>query len=174
MPSRGLLVDALEELREMHVETREALERIEAASPADRLSLWARLRPELELHEQIEDRFVYEPVARDAAGLDATLVSWDQEHEAQVGKANALIFTLDTIDPFEDGWLTQLVKLHEMLAAHIANEEQNIWPRIRRVWGDDELDRAARPIAAAKAAAKNGAPIAAAIATAGDHARPAL
>jgi hypothetical protein len=52
------------------LEARQRFQETEAAPATEREALWAKLQPELELHEQIEERFVDDPVAQDAAGRD--------------------------------------------------------------------------------------------------------
>jgi hypothetical protein len=156
-------VDALEELREMHVEAKEAFANIESADASERGGLWRDLQPQLELHERIEEVFVYDPVASEAGSTDSVLASWETEHEDQVREADSVMAQIDALDPAADEWLTQVSMLKETLSQHIAHEESDIWPRIRAAWGPQKLDAAGRAISAAKAAAKSGASISDAI-----------
>jgi hypothetical protein len=48
-------MDALEILREQHLDARSAFEQIEQASPDQRGALWAKLRAELKAHEQMRN-----------------------------------------------------------------------------------------------------------------------
>jgi iron-sulfur cluster repair protein YtfE (RIC family) len=156
-------MDALEELKQMHVEAKAAFEKIEGAGPSERGGLWAKLQPELELHEQIEERFVYDPVAREAGTKDPVLARWGQEHEAQVREADAVMAKIDRLEPQDAGWLESVSALRTTLEGHIAHEEHDIWPRIRTAWGEAKLDDAGRSVAAAKAAAKSGSSVSAAV-----------
>jgi hypothetical protein len=157
-------LDALKILKDMHVEAKAAFDKIEAAPPAKRGALWAKLHPELELHERIEERFVYDPVGREAGATDPVLARWEEEHEAQVRDADALMARIGKLDPADAGWLKDVTALAATLAKHIKHEEDDIWPRIRRAWGEDKLAHAGRQIAAARAAAKAGSSVSQAVA----------
>ncbi len=152
-------MDALEELRQMHVEAKAQFQKIEQAPGPERGDLWAKLQPELELHEQIEEHFVYDPVAREAGQQDEVLARWEAEHEEQVREADAVMKQIDALDPSDHAWLTQVHALRTTLEGHIQHEEDDIWPRIRQAWGQPKLDEAGRAVAAAKTAAKAGAAV---------------
>lgn len=156
-------MDALEILREMHVEAKAAFQKIGAASPADRGALWDDLQPKLELHERIEEQFVYDPVASEMGGTDPTLGSWEREHETQVKEADAVMTDIDQLGSGDADWLGRVNALASTLARHIQHEEDDIWPRIRTAWGDERLAEAGRQVGAAKSAAEAGASISAAI-----------
>ncbi len=152
-------MDALEELRQMHVQAQTAFRRIEGAMPDQRAGLWAKLRPELELHEKIEEQFVYDPVAREVGPRDQTLKAWEGEHEQQAKEADGIIARIGELDPKDGQWMTEFQTLVSMMDRHIAHEEQDIWPQIRREWGEDKLKQAGRPVGAAKSAAEGGASV---------------
>jgi len=150
-------MDALEILREMQVAAKSAFQKIES-SPADqRGSLWAKLEPELNLHEQIEERFVYGPMTQQLTNASGPLMGWEQRHEADVRQAEQLISRIEQMQPSQDDWLRTVGQLKSALEQHIQTEETQIWPEIRRQWGDEKLQQAAPAIEAAKAAAEGGA-----------------
>src|SRR6188472_1243349 len=101
-------MDALEELRQMHVEAKDAFAKIQSAGPTDRAGLWAKLRPELELHEQIEEKFVYDPVAREAGPTDEVLARWETEHELQVQEADSVMAQFGKLEPSSAEWLAKV------------------------------------------------------------------
>lgn len=92
-------MDAFEVLHQMHEEAKSTFQKIEQAPDGDRAGLWAKLRPELTLHEQIEERFIYEPVAKDARGRNPALEAWDQQHNQQVRQAEGLMGRIGDLDP---------------------------------------------------------------------------
>lgn len=143
-------MDALELLREMHVAAKAAFGEIQGAEPAAREALWRKLQPQLEVHEQIEERFVYDPVAAEAGAADPVLARWEDEHEVQVAEADEVIAAIDRGDPASDAWLATVAQLAQTLEVHIAHEENDIWPRIREAWSHDRLDQAGRQVKAAK------------------------
>jgi Hemerythrin HHE cation binding domain len=168
---KGAGVDALEELRQMHVEAKARFEKIETSPAAERGALWAELKPQLELHEQIEERFVYDPVAREAGRHDEVLARWEREHEEQVREADEVMRQIGTLDPSDDLWVAMVGTLGTTLQDHIQHEEDDIWPRIREAWGQPKLEEAGRAISAAKAASNAGAAVTDAVAKGGEQLR---
>ena len=150
-------MDALDILKQMHMDAKAAFKKIAVAHPSERGGLWAKLHPQLELHEQIEEQFVYDPVARDVGPRDAVLARWEHEHEAQVRDADALMGRIARLDPGNAGWLQAVTSLASTLEGHIRHEEDDIWPRIRTGWGAEQLTQAGRLVEAAKSAAAAGA-----------------
>ena len=150
-------MDALETLRDMHVAAKAAFQKIDS-SPADqRGNLWAKLEPELKLHEQIEERFLYGPMTNDLMSPSGALKDWEMHHEADVHNAEQLISRIEALQPSHDDWLRTVGQLRDALEMHIQKEETQVWPEIRKQWGDDKLQAVAPAIEAAKAAAESGA-----------------
>lgn len=146
-------MDALEELRQMHVEAKSSFQKIEQASPDERGPLWAKLRPELMVHEQVEERFVYDPVTQEIGDRDQQLADWHQQHEQQVQQVNRLISEIGRADPKDNHFVDLVRQLREALTRHIEMEENEFWPRIRQVWGSDKLEQAGRQVQAARSGA---------------------
>src|SRR3954463_13406718 len=101
-------MDALEELRQMHVEAKDTFAKIQSAGATDRAGLWAKLRPELELHEQIEEKFVYDPGAEEAGATDEGRARGETEPEEQVQEAAAVMAQIGELEPASAGWLAQV------------------------------------------------------------------
>jgi iron-sulfur cluster repair protein YtfE (RIC family) len=161
-------MDALEILREQHLDARSAFEQIEQASPDQRGALWAKLRAELKAHEQMEELFVYDPVARDADGRDQVLTAWEEEHHNQVAEAEALMSEIGRLEPREAQWLEKFKALRQALERHIDQEETQIWPRIRSVWGPEKLEQTGSRMQVVKTAARAGASVSGAVGAAGE------
>ena len=128
-------MDALEILGQMHVEAKSAFQQIEQASPEKRAPLWAKLGPELKLHEQVEEQFVYDPAAT-ALAEDQMLQEWHTHHHEEVGQAEQIISKINGMQAHDDEWLHTVKQLNAALEQHIQKEEAQIWPHIREVWGD--------------------------------------
>lgn len=156
-------MDAFEELRQAHVEAKSMFQQIEQASPDERGPLWARLWPQLLVHEQSEEKFVYGPVAEDAEGRDPILTGWDERHHQQAEEARRLIGEVGRLDSSTNQFLTRLGDLRITLERHIQEEEDEIWPRIRQVWDQKKLDQAGTQVQAATSAGAAGAAVSGAI-----------
>lgn len=138
---------AIEFLKQEHVKAKAAFQEIEGAPGARRATLWARLRPELELHEKMEEAHLYGPVAREAQA-DRALVQWESAHHTEVQEAEGLIRQIDGLTSSGDEWLAAVKKLRGALEQHIRKEEQEIWPKIERAWDAARLEEAGRKMAA--------------------------
>ena len=135
-------MDAILFLKQEHQKAKAAFEGVLKAAPGARGQLWAKLQPELEAHEQIEDACLYEPVARDAGKTDAKLAEWPEKHENEVETVEGLINELKKLDPKDAAWLTKVKAVHGKLEGHIKEEEEDIFPRIKRAWDEKKLKEA--------------------------------
>jgi iron-sulfur cluster repair protein YtfE (RIC family) len=135
-------MDAIQFLKQEHQKAKAAFEKVLKAAPESRGQLWSKLQPELEAHEQIEDAGLYEPLARDAGKTDSKLADWRKKHQTEVGKVEGLIKDMTELDPEDASWLTKLKAVHASLEGHIREEEQDIFPRISKVWNETKLKQA--------------------------------
>jgi len=142
-------MQAIQLLKQEHGKAKAAFQEIESAPASGRSAMWGKLRPELELHEQMEEKYLYGPVAREVQG-DPSLASWEASHLHEVQEAEGLIKEIDRLDPAKDAWLASVKKLHGALEQHIRREEQDIWPKIERVWDSARLEEAGRQMEAMK------------------------
>lgn len=153
-------MDALDELEQMHEQARAEFARIESAGPAERAGAWGKLHAALMLHEQIEERFVYDPVVEEIGDTDTRLDVFHAQHEQEAHDANQLMDRIGDLDPNDDQWLADLRQLRTTLEQHMATEEQEFWPIIRERWGQDKLDNAGRAVGLAKGMGEAGGSIA--------------
>jgi iron-sulfur cluster repair protein YtfE (RIC family) len=135
-------MDAIQFLKQEHQKAKAAFEKVLKAAPESRGQLWSKLQPELEAHEQIEDAGLYEPLARDAGKTDSKLADWRKKHQTEVAKVDGLIKDMGKLDPENASWLTKLKLVHASLESHIREEEQDIFPRISKVWDETKLKQA--------------------------------
>ena len=136
-------MDALRFLKSEHEAARAGLARLEQASGHARSAVWRELRPELEMHEQIEEACLYGPLAEDAEHRDASLGELRQRHAQDVAAAERLVQEVDATHPDDDHqWMACVGRLRSALERHIEMEEHEIFPRIGLVCNRDRLERA--------------------------------
>src|SRR5579884_3745270 len=143
----------------MHVDAKAAFQKIEGASPDQRGALWAKLRPELTAHEQIEERFVYDPAVKDVGDRAPMLSAWHRRHEQMVQQATSMMDEIGRLDSRDAQFLSMVEQLHQALAQHIEMEETEFWPLIQQAGGKVE---------AAKTAATAGAGVSGALGAVSD------
>jgi hypothetical protein len=59
-----MTMNAIQLLKSEHEKAKRAFEEIKVASAEQRAQLWAKLEPELKVHEQMEEAALYGPVAQ--------------------------------------------------------------------------------------------------------------
>jgi hypothetical protein len=143
-------MNAIQALKKDHETAKRGFGQIQAAAPNQRGALWEKLEPELKLHEQVEEKAVYGPVARDAGAKDPKLKEWPEHHTKEVGEAEALIKAINSLDSASDQWMAKVADLQRTLEHHIKEEEGEVWPRIERAWDASKLDRAGEEIESLK------------------------
>ena len=131
---------AIQLLMSEHEKAKQAFAEIEAATANERAALWAKLKPELKAHEEMEEVALYGPAAQDLGGTDQTLKEWVHRHHEEVGEAAALIQEIDGLDATTDDWVETVEELQEALEDHIEEEEGEIWPRIQQAWDQTKLE----------------------------------
>ncbi len=141
-------MNAIQFLKKQHAEAKAGFEKIEKGHGKDRGLLWKHLSPELELHEQMEEKHLYGPVSQETT--EPALASWPDRHAREVHEAEQLIATIDRGSPEDREWLDAVKRLHAALEKHIHEEEREIWPRIERVWDRAQLEQAGERMAAMK------------------------
>jgi hemerythrin-like domain-containing protein len=139
-------MEAIEFLKQEHAKAKAGFQKLEQASPEQRGQLWMALKPELTVHEQIEEAALYGPVAREAPASEATLKQWEQQHHQQVSQAEAMIQDVSRLSPTDPQWLAKVTTLRGTLEQHIQEEEQSIWPRIQKVWDRARLEQAGQDL----------------------------
>jgi hemerythrin-like domain-containing protein len=129
-------------LKNEHEKAKLMLGEIQAASAEQRGRLWAKLEPELKVHEQMEEAALYGPVAEAIGSTDQELKEWPEHHHEEVTELEALIQEIGGLDPTDDQWMEKVEELQQTLAQHIEEEEGDIWPQIEQVWDQSRLEQA--------------------------------
>ncbi|HEV8438002.1 MAG TPA: hemerythrin domain-containing protein [Methylomirabilota bacterium] len=143
-------MDAIQFLKQEHEKAKQAFGQILDARGDQRGQLWKKLKPELKVHEQMEEAALYGPVGRDAGSDHQDLKDWEEHHHEEVTDLESLVQEVDGLEPADDAWLEKLQEVHETLEHHIEEEEGNIWPQIREVWNQSKLEEAGKQMESMK------------------------
>jgi hypothetical protein len=146
-------MDAITFLEQEHRKAKDMFRQIEQAPDQQRVRLWNSLKPELKLHEQMEEAHLYGPVAQDNRIQDSSLRDWNQRHHQEVSELESLIQEVGA-DAANAQWLDKIKAVRSTLENQIQEEEQQIWPKIRQSWDQTRLDEAGRKMEAMKKEAK--------------------
>ena len=117
-----------------------------------RIKLLSTLKDELVLHEEIEETIFYPPLKQYEATKDLILEAYEEHHIVDV-----ILEELEGVEPQEENWLPKLNVLKENLEHHIHEEEEELFPKVRKVLTTDELQKMGEKMQQMKAGSgKNG------------------
>jgi hemerythrin superfamily protein len=142
-------MDAMQLLKQEHEHAKQVFAQIRAASDEQRGRLWTRLKPELKVHEQMEETVLYGPIAREVR-TDEQLKDWEEHHRQEVAEVESLIGELGALDPAGEPWMEKIGELQDTLGHHIKEEEGDVWPRIQQMWDRSRLEEAGQHMEAMK------------------------
>ncbi len=143
-------MDALELLKADHDTVRQLFrefEQAEEAEDADRMSaLQSRIFTELEVHTSIEEEVFY-PAAKDAGEEAEDLVKEGVEEHHVV---DVLMSEISALQPSDETFVPKMTVLIENVEHHAEEEETELFPQLREVFGDERLATIGDELAAAK------------------------
>jgi len=127
-------VDAIELLKMQHEEAKKLFEQIEAAEDEKKEDLFEQLADALAVHATIEEKHFY-PATKNAR-TEELLQEAVEEHLG----VKRLIADLLEMSP-EDAQFDAKVKvLREQVEHHVEEEEGELFPKVRKMFKEDELD----------------------------------
>jgi hypothetical protein len=131
----------------MHADTKMRFKLILGSDePAAAEQQWQQLQPLLELHEQIEDRFLYTPLFEEL-GIGTPLGEWELQHNADVAIVQQLVEAANQVDAGSPEWRTLVGRVMDALSKHVMDEEGQIFGRIEEIWDAKRLDAAGAEMA---------------------------
>ena len=145
-------MDALKLLEEDHQLVKRLLaegERTTERGEKTRAELFARLKRELTIHEQIEEEVLY-PALRDLAkSREIALEAYEEHHVV-----DEILSELEQTPPSDETWGAKFTVAKENLEHHIEEEEGEMWKAARQAFSADELEEMGSRMMAIKQAAQ--------------------
>jgi hemerythrin superfamily protein len=132
-------MDAIGILQEEHRAAKTAMEKVGMSLPVAKRERFMVLKRELEMHDSIEERIFYTAVSAHpkTAGLALGDKSVHRDLEASLEQLSKL--------PVEDAsWMSTFNSMKERLLKHVNDEEKNIFPHVREVMTEPELEALGR------------------------------
>jgi len=101
---------------------------------------------ELSIHASIEEQFLY-PTARELSDkLDEQVLEALEEHHV----AKATLAELDKMSPTDERFDAKMTVLMESIRHHVDEEEENLFPKLRKLMAPEELTVLGEAMDAAK------------------------
>ena len=126
-------MDAIAMLKMQHQEVDELFDRIQHASPEEKILLLGQISERLTLHATIEERHFYPFCMR--MGIQ-DMVDHSLEEHAQVKQLIAEILSLKRHDPRV---IENVQQLQQSVQSHVAEEESAFFPRLMSLTSPEDL-----------------------------------
>jgi len=145
-------MDAFELLKADHKKVSGLFDELEAASGKAKLSVFAQIKTELELHTHIEETIFYPALETPEETHDLTLEAYE-EHKM----VKTLLAKLSRARTANDEWQAQAKVLRENVEHHVDEEENELFDKADDALSDEEIEALGQRMEAEKAR-KQGRP----------------
>ena len=150
-------MDAIELLKSDHDTVRQLFSDFKDAKEAGDTGRMGELQKqifsELDTHTAIEEEVFY-PAAEDAGEEAEELVKEGVEEHHVV---NVLMSEIVALEPSDDAFAAKMAVLIENVEHHAEEEEEELFPQLREVFGDERLQQIGEQLQAAKERRQAGA-----------------
>jgi hemerythrin superfamily protein len=127
-------MDAIELLKTQHEEVKALFRKIEKAEEEEKQDLFEQIADNLAVHATIEEKQFY-PATKNAR-TEELLQEAVEEHLA----AKRLIADLMEMSPDDPQFEAKVTVLKEQVEHHVEEEENELFPKVRKMLGKDELE----------------------------------
>lgn len=144
-------MDAFELLKKDHKKVSQLFKEIEAASAQTKKQIFARLKTELDIHANVEERIFYPALENKEEARDITLEAYE-EHKV----VKDLLAELESGNAPEDEWDAKLTVLKENVEHHVEEEEGELFSKARQALSKQEIEELGGEMEAEKATQLGG------------------
>ena len=138
-------MDAFELLKKDHKKVAQLFKEIEAASGQTKKEIFSRLKSELDVHAQIEERIFYPALENKEVARDITLEAYEEHNVVK-----QLLAELEALPKDDESWGAKLKVLQENVEHHVEEEEGEMFKDARKVLSQQQIDDLGARLEAAK------------------------
>jgi hemerythrin-like domain-containing protein len=141
-------MNAFELLKADHTKVNEIFEQLEPTTERGvktREELFNKLKQELTIHAQIEEKVFY-PVLEEAGPTHEIVLEAYEEHNL----VKQLLEELDAMPKDSEEWKAKLTVLQENVEHHVEEEEGEMFPKAKRVLTAEQIQQLGDELQAAK------------------------
>ena len=131
-------MDALSLLKADHDKVKKMLaegEKTTERGEKTRTELFARLKREITIHEQMEEQVLYPALREVSKAKDIVLEGYEEHHVVDL-----LMGELEGLDVTDETWGAKALVMKENVEHHIEEEEGEMFKHARQVFDSQELD----------------------------------
>jgi iron-sulfur cluster repair protein YtfE (RIC family) len=145
-------MDAFELLKKDHKRVAQLFKEIEAASGETKKQIFSRLKSELDVHANTEEKIFYPALENKDEARDITLEAYE-EHKV----VKDLLAELAGGNAPDDEWDAKLTVLKENVEHHVEEEEGELFSKARQALSRQQIEELGAEMEAEKAAQQGGA-----------------
>ena len=130
-------MDALRLLKQDHVKVKKMLSELEGTTERaakTREAVFSQLKDELEVHEAIEEEFLYPALKNHPKTRDIAFEAYEEHHVV-----DEVVGEMVDLPVSDETWTAKFTVMKENLEHHIQEEEDDMFEKARRALGDEEL-----------------------------------
>ena len=143
-------MDALQVLKADHEVVRELFDKFKDAKDAkdteELSSLQEKIFRELEVHTSIEEEVFYPEAQQVGSEAEELVKEGIEEHHV----VKVLMDEIEDLMPDDDAFVAKMTVLIENVEHHAEEEEEELFPKLRKVFGDERLEAMGKKLMDAK------------------------
>jgi iron-sulfur cluster repair protein YtfE (RIC family) len=145
-------MNALDLLTEDHQRVKQLFEQAQQIRDNEqKKELFDKIDMELAIHAEIEETIFY-PALEEHNELKEMVREARQEHE----EVEQLLLEIEDLATEETDFTSQLTELEETVEHHVAEEEGEMFPKVREIFDNDTLEQLGKDLESAKGKQMNG------------------
>ena len=142
----GVQMNALDLLTEDHQKVRQLFQQVQRIRDNDeKKELFDQIDTELAVHAEIEETIFY-PALEEHDELKDMVREAREEHE----QVEQLLLEIEDLATEDTDFTPQLTELEETVEHHVAEEEEEMFPRVREIFDKAALEQLGKELASAK------------------------
>jgi hypothetical protein len=126
-------MDCLQLLMDQHKEAKQLFRQLEKAEGAQAGALFNELKTKLSMHEELEETLFYPELKQDKRAEEIVLEAYQEHHVMDL-----LIEEISALQPTDEEFAPKVTVLQENTEHHIEEEEEELFPKVRKIWDMDK------------------------------------
>ncbi|MDI6853089.1 MAG: hemerythrin domain-containing protein [Deltaproteobacteria bacterium] len=136
-------------LQKDHDEVKQLFSQIEKGG--DREKLFSQLKDEVNLHQEVEEKFFYPALEKSNAEVREKVFESYEEHHV----AKTVLKEFDKMSPSDERWKAKLMVLKELVEHHIEEEEKELFKMAKKALDKKQIQEITDKIEQRKSKAKS-------------------
>jgi iron-sulfur cluster repair protein YtfE (RIC family) len=128
-------MDAISLLKADHEKVKSLFNKTESASESEQLSLFKQIHEELEIHTHIEETILYPRLKEIEELKDITMEAVEEHHQAKV-----IMREISSLSDDSSKFEPKLKVLQEDIEHHVQEEEEEMFPKMQKIFSSEDLE----------------------------------